>query len=842
MQLRQALCILFFLTSVVTVLADDSQLPEYFTGKDGRQYPLAGADENTPSVSHYFSWIDNTNEGATEAQSRANITLFKWLHDRYNMKLDVYAWDAGNLDAPQYAGSIYSDRFKSYYPNGWDELKDLAASFDCRLGVWMGPDGFGDTPESEKARHDMLVKLCRDYDFRLFKIDAVCGQLRTEKRQAFIDTILECREHCPDLIVINHRLNLGEGTKYTTTRLWGGEAYIDVWRSNRGAAIHNRAGSLMLGVPTDAQGNLERLVEDHGVCLSSGLDFWEDDLILQAFSRNLLLAPELYGSVCFLRDEEYPKLARIFNLCRKYRDILVNGMILPEEKYGKWAVSRGDATTRIVTMRNTDWMPEVRTITLGQEIGLNTNSLVEVRMLHPYEKILGTFELGDQLSVEVMPFRAAMLIATAKPSQELGVVGCAYDVQCEKPGLPAEIMLRGMPGTAATVTLPPTSRSFKKAILDGEPVDELLRENGSITIKFPGNPLTKAYHRKLVDLKQCDMPSDAESLYEATAYAANNNALEIRSLDRAGKTTIPAVQNARDEFCKQELLVERGVWDRYLFDDDLDTYFRLRSAPIRGGGLRIDFGAPVAIDRIEVRRVEDNLTPDFAEVSADLKTWTKVPVIIETETEPNQHLLQRSYTTTKTWTDIVVQRFDIKIPSDAGPIRYVRIAGQAKNVAEFYGYYHGEKLDRESWRATNLFGICSVAPPRVAWSGSFTLDEAAKGSYIVIPTFGKHGREGVYAALRIGDKLVGAPRRATAYPVNPWEMGATRPVEGLSYFFPITEDMIGKKIDAVLLQFDLWDHNEERQGKIELGQITGEVWVTAYPIPMESKLLRLEDE
>ena len=48
------------------------------------------------------------------------------------------------------------------------------------MGVWLGPDGFGNTPEEEKARTDMLVKLCRDYHFHLFKVDAVCGQLRTE--------------------------------------------------------------------------------------------------------------------------------------------------------------------------------------------------------------------------------------------------------------------------------------------------------------------------------------------------------------------------------------------------------------------------------------------------------------------------------------------------------------------------------------------------------------------------------------------------------------------------------------------------------------------------------------
>ena len=53
------------------------------SGAEPSKFPLAGADEKTPSLSHYFSWIDNTNEGATEHQTLANLEFFKWLHDEY---------------------------------------------------------------------------------------------------------------------------------------------------------------------------------------------------------------------------------------------------------------------------------------------------------------------------------------------------------------------------------------------------------------------------------------------------------------------------------------------------------------------------------------------------------------------------------------------------------------------------------------------------------------------------------------------------------------------------------------------------------------------------------------
>ena len=39
----------------------------------------AGADSRTPSVPQYFSWINNTNEGSTEAQTLTNLDFFAWL-------------------------------------------------------------------------------------------------------------------------------------------------------------------------------------------------------------------------------------------------------------------------------------------------------------------------------------------------------------------------------------------------------------------------------------------------------------------------------------------------------------------------------------------------------------------------------------------------------------------------------------------------------------------------------------------------------------------------------------------------------------------------------------------
>ena len=801
----------------------------------GKIYPLAGADEKTPSRSHYFSWIDNTNEGSTERQTLANLDFFKWLHDEYGMGLDNYAFDAGAIDTPGTYRSIYADRFQQQFPHGLEPIVAKAKSFGCGLGVWLGPDGFGNTPAEEQARTDMLVKLCRDYNFHVFKVDAVCGQLRTNKQAAFVRTLQECRKYAPDLIVLDHRLNLGIGLPYVTTELWGDEAYIDVWRNNTGSATHNRAGAVGLGLPLDEKtGQLTRLVEDHGVCLSSCLDYWEDDLVMQAFSRNLILAPELYGSPWFLRDDEFPKLARIFNLTRRYRDILVNGMIITA--CGTNAVSRGDAQTRIVTLCNLTWNPTNYTVCLDDRIGLGGTGPYEVRRLHPAETILGQFKKGEWVTVTVAPFRSCALIVSSQPSPELGVKGCAYEVVRDVPGKPAELKILGMPGTTAEISLPAEPRHFSKATLGGKPADQLLAGQ-PVKISFPGQPLQQPWHRQLTRLEPTAVPLDAATLYEATCFAANNNAMEIRSLARSGPTAIPQVQAARAEFLGQKLLVERGVWDRYLFDNDPGTLFRLTQKPIWGGALRLDLGGETKMDQLVLRNVDNRFQPKQAFVSADLQTWTSVPTRIEPEAVGTVAVLSNSHSGVKHWQTNAVNRLTVALPENLHAIRYVKFPGSAFCVGEAVGYLHGVPLDRTGWRASNVFADYAAAPAQLAWSGTFRLAEAAKGSYLVVACNGKHGRDGAYAALRVDGRYVGAPRRAVDYPANPWEHGNVHPDSGLSYFFPVTADMVGKKIEAVVLQFE----SEEKKKKVPLGQFSSEVWITAYPVPYESQPLILEE-
>jgi hypothetical protein len=910
------------------------------------KFSTKGPTEKTPSYSQYFSWINNTNEGATEKNTLANLDFFEWLHNEYDMVLDIYAFDAGAIDGPRHYGTISDDTFKSNYPNGWDAIVKKAAAMGTRLGVWLGPDGFGDTPAEEKTRRDMLVKLCKEYNFILFKMDAVCSQLRDSKQEALKQTLIECRKYSPDLILLNHRLNLGVAEPHATTFLWGGaETYIDVHMANwASTAPHNRASALSRGLPP----KLMRLTEDHGVCISSCIDFWDDDLILQAFNRSLILAPETYGSPWFMRDDEYPKFARINNLHRRWRDIMVNGMVLPEEQYGRSAVSRGDKSTRLITLRNLSWEAKHYTVKLDKTVGLEGTGTIELRQFHPTERIIGRFKPGAEVKVEVLPFRSCLLLATSKPSGELGVEGCDYQVVRDTPGKTVIIKLLGMPGTKATVKLAPTDRTLAGASINGKPAAGLLKGK-SIEVAFAGTAIKGPWHRKLGEMKQTKVPADAEALYEATCFSADNNALEYRSVQRSGPTKIPQVRAAREVFFAQKLLRERGCFDKFMFDGDTETFFGAtgRARGVRGGALRLDFGKPVQFNALNITGAFDpsgiwdiiparylttrdgkpgGLTGEYFEGSKfegkpavtrlDREInfrWRGGPVKgvskdfcirwtgkIKPATSGSYRFVAPNNNGARLWVDgkLVIdapsakktgegptglialkagQSCDIKFEhvrrlagarvqlgwtrtappapqvsrdlaqwrtvtfkktpdgmsvdlSAAGAVRYFRMGGMFTNLREVTGRPSaGPAPKRNAWRGSNLFASYNSAATIKAWQCSFKLSEASKGAYLCIAVNGRHGQGKAYAALRVAGKPVGCPTRAPSYMVNQWEYPVRSPSQNTTYYAPVTKDMIGKSIDAVVLGFDGVGDN-----------VTPAVWLTAYPIPHESVELTLE--
>ena len=183
----------------------------------------------------------------------------------------------------------------------------------------------------------------------------------------------------------------------------------------------------------------------------------------------------------------------------------------------------------MVTLRNLTWSPISYKVKLDESIGLTGIGKIELRQFHPSEKIIGQFDYGSEVEIEVLPYRSCLLMAATEQCDEIGIIGCDYELVRDAPSdKPVIIKLLGSPGSSASVKLSCGDRTFSKAMLDGREINDFL-EGKQIQVEFSGKPLSskfspqfrfsdenkKPYHRKLADLTPCDVPDDAEALYEA---------------------------------------------------------------------------------------------------------------------------------------------------------------------------------------------------------------------------------------------------------------------------------------------------------------------------------------
>ena len=751
----------------------------------------AGADNLTPSVPQYFSWINNTNEGSTEEQTLINLDFFKYLKDTYGMEIKIYAWDAGNFDgASEGYGNLQSEKFRSQYPEGYKNVVKRAAEIGIRFGLWGSPDGYGDTPESEKERFDFFVHLCRDYNFALFKLDGVCGRLRPEKAGVFAEMLKECRKYSPDLVVLNHRLEFYEAEKHVTTYLWNGdETYVDVLSCNKQTAMHHR-GFMFTRGHTD---NLERLAEDHGVCISSNVDYFEDELIYQAFNRSLILAPEIYGNPWFMRDDELPKLARVYNLHARNAQILVSGKVLPD-CYGDNAVSRGTNTKRFISTGNNSWETKTIKINIGEETGIETRSPVEINIHHPYEKHLGVYSVGDTLEIELMPFRATLIEISVKECAEPMLTNCEYEIiKEEKDGTPVEVKLLKCNGTNINLRV------------NGE---ESFFMNGKICDIKEKAPIL------LGDIKNSERnPQNGELLYETAMFAVSNDALEKRTILRSGETEIPQVKAARDSFFNQEHYKLRGCEAANMFDGSADTFFDSQSKTycdqnlrVNGGCLRVDFGEEFDCDSVEIdffsadaptREVEAQkltLTADFSVNLADWKNSGMVGMSVKKDNFVAKIIKFTAHTTYNLNGKLLTASYPI-----GDKIRYLRIDNPVDRIYAVRLIKNGNEITLHSPKANNLQAYYRYKRIKEALSGEFVLPEYKAGSKLTVAVNGVHGEECVYCTAKIDGKLYGFPERAPDFKANQWEHAVCGSDKNNTFFLELPEGLAGKTIKIYAL-------------------------------------------
>ncbi|NJK94667.1 MAG: discoidin domain-containing protein [Bacteroidales bacterium] len=277
-------------------------------------------------------------------------------------------------------------------------------------------------------------------------------------------------------------------------------------------------------------------------------------------------------------------------------------------------------------------------------------------------------------------------------------------------------------------------------------------------------------------------------------FAADNNALEVRELQKSGVTHIPAVQECRDAFFNDTIFTGLGAWDRFAFDGDNSTSFNVRrfeymNLKENNGAFRLDMGEPLTLDKLLLKGITEDFNPERIEISSDLSDWKPV-----------------KYTKDK-------QQVTISLPSGIS-FRYLRIMKSPVKVAEIEGYYNEAAVSRNKWRASNLFGITDSDSVKRCWSYKGEITGIGKDARLAVTVPANCRESSIYAILIADGEIIAANDRAPSFLYNNWEHFSI-PDKNFTFYIPVPTRLEGKKTEVMLFSTDG-----------NLADMTPEVWLT----------------
>jgi hypothetical protein len=481
----------------------------------------------------------------------------------------------------------------------------------------------------------------------------------------------------------------------------------------------------------------------------------------------------------------------------------VNGNQLPEEKYGKFAVSRGDDETRLITLRNLSWQPLQVTIKLDESIGLKSTGDVDILQYHPVEKFLGTFKSGSEVVITILPFRASLIKISTRPNPEFVLKGSAYQIVKNVPDEPVLVNLLGSPGEKVSFSLSDAPLKYKKASLNGRDVSSIL-SGKSADLIFPGQKKEILFLKQIGNLQLSALPENPEKYMESCNFAVDNNALEVRELLRSRETKFAPVQSCRDEFFNDTLFSGIGVWDKYAFDGDPKTSFKVRLYEYtklrqNNGSFRLDLGESRTLDKIVFSGIPENYSPETVEVSNDLSTW--IPVKFQ----------------------IMKNEMSIEFNQNK-PFKYLRLGKSPAEVAEIEGFLNQKSVNRDHWKASNLFAPVKPNTAKLCWNYKGKLTGIGKSANLTVTVPANCSEGTVFACMLVDGKIVAANDRAPSFPYNNWEHYGIAD-KNLTFYIPVSENLEGKSAQVMLLTTDeklqemkpeVWLSNPDLYEKAEL--------------------------
>jgi hypothetical protein len=779
----------------------------------------------------YFDWLCHDNSGPLESEILDNFAALQKLRALYGLQFDIYNSDAGLVESQGTYFPQFKGHFDQRFPHGLRTIADASAALGMKLGLWIGPDGFGETPAEMAARQDQLLSWVRDFNVGLFKMDTVVSALAhkdkyilEKKYQSLADALSEARRIDPSFVAINHRIN---NSPYMLTitdcLLWKGEeTYIDVHITNETAALYNRSASIGRELTSEFFKTPFRQFEDHGICFNSCIENWEDDLVAQAFGRASVLSPELYGTFFFLGDEQYPKLARLIQLHKQSEPLLKRAFPLSDGD-----IAHGDGRSSLVVLRNPTWTFQTKSVPLDGRIGLAAvpGTPLTVRQRHPREFLISKqgLKAGESLGIELEPFGLQMIQVDTTLPDEPYLGGIPYEV-VPGPGADSfDLRLLGDPGRDYEVAF--HNFGGRAVLSEGRAVDTAAGRTWPV--RFSGPLLAEKPFVRFKDL--VDAPPgriDGAYLAELAKFTVDDEALEMRELEALKNipSVLPEIEACRDYMRRKVITAEGSAGNA--FDDDPSTRwsdgyptrspFTGSPAPYRSETSlwRIDLGAPTDLRKLElhiVRKTEDGFL-QAVEVSPDLKTWIRVDGLslekaagIPLFTELRQRGKQ-------------LKIFDVEA-GDGKPVsievllppkrsRYIRIRGRNFSVAEIDGYDGlGRRLDRGRWRATNFFGE-THQPARILKSAGL-LQEYRPGQEFAVAVHSGAAKfdpvDGVYVTASVDGKIIVPRHRVPSYPYHNYEWNCSwlksEGLGGMTFRLPVQKEWAGKTVEFTVVMF-----------------------------------------
>ena len=198
--------------------------------------------------------------------------------------------------------------------------------------------------------------------------------------------------------------------------------------------------------------------------------------------------------------------------------------------------------------------------------------------------------------------------------------------------------------------------------------------------------------------------------------------------------------------------------------------------------------------------IPGNFDPEKIEISEDLSVWKSV--------------------------DYQVKNGEMAVKiSQKTPFRYLRLAKSPSEVAEIEGFSNQKPVNREHWKASNLFGTVKPNTTKLCWKYEGKLSGIGKAANLTVTVPANCSEGSVFALMLVDGKIIAANDRAPSFPFNNWEHYSIVD-KNLTFYIPVDEKLEGKSFQVILLSTD---------GKLQ--EMKPEVWLANPNFYEKAKLI-----